>query len=249
LKRIVKKSAVSLAAIIAAAFFSAGASAAPQPSGYAVEGQKIIWKVDDIAVWKFPAAYAADVSAMSERFNRLYGRGFRLADFNVDKYDGKWSIFIGDNLLYSVPNAYAHSEKQDPKKLALKIMSRIYEAIGEKNAAQLTPAYQIRGKYRMSAKVSWYGGKFIGRRFANGERFKETHLTAAAKSLPFGTLVKVTAPSGRSVVVRVTDRFYEYRNRLLDLSHAAAELLDIKGVGVPEAKIEVIGRVDRIGGK
>jgi rare lipoprotein A len=59
----------------------------------------------------------------------------------------------------------------------------------------------------------------------------------------------LTAPSGKTVVVRVTDRFKGHKNRVLDISHAAAELLGIKGTGTPKAKIEVIGRVDKIGGK
>ncbi|MCL2684690.1 MAG: septal ring lytic transglycosylase RlpA family protein, partial [Synergistaceae bacterium] len=61
--------------------------------------------------------------------------------------------------------------------------------------------------------MSWYSEKFIGRKFANGERVTRTHLAAAARTLPFGTLVKVTAPSGRSVVVRITDRFPGRKNR------------------------------------
>jgi rare lipoprotein A len=219
------------------------------PSTYAREGNSILWKIEEATVWRFPAAYAADVSELSERFNRLYNAGFKLADLGVDKSDGKWALFIGKNIIYSVSPTYAKSAKQDPQKLALSIMSRLYEVIGEKNAAKLTPAYQLRGKYETSGSVSWYGDKFIGRKFANGERFKETHLTAAAKTLPFGTLVKLTAPSGKSVVVRVTDRFKEHKNRVLDISHAAAELLGIKKAGASKTKIEVIGRVDTIGGK
>jgi rare lipoprotein A len=221
----------------------------PLASTYAREGDEIIWKIDDVAVWKFPVTYAADVSLLSGRFNRLYDAGFKMSDLSVEKSDGKWSLFIGKNHLYSVPQAYAESMKQDPQRFALSLMSRIYEVLGKKNAGKLTPAYQIRGKYETSASISWYGGKFIGRRFANGERFQPTHLTAAAKTLPFGTLVKVTAPSGKSVVVRITDRFFEHKNRVLDLSPAAADLIGIKEAGVPKAKIEVIGRVDTIGGE
>ena len=95
-----------------------------------------------------------------------------------------------------------------------------------------------------------YGGKLIGRKFANGERFTESHLSAAAKNLPFGTLVKITrAANGRSVVVRITDRFAEHKNRLLDISQAAAELLCIKDMGVAKVMVSVIGRVDKVGGR
>jgi rare lipoprotein A len=58
-----------------------------------------------------------------------------------------------------------------------------------------------------SGKVSWYGPGFRGRRTANGERFDTNDMTAAHKTLPFGTRVKVTnARTGRSVVVRINDR-------------------------------------------
>jgi rare lipoprotein A len=239
-----------LAAIAATMSFSAKTGAfAGEPSTYLRQGDSIIWKIEGMTVWKFPTANAGEVSELSARFNRAYGAGFKLADLSVEKSDGKWSLLIGKNILYTVPPAYAKASGHDPKKLALNLMSRIYEIIGETKAAKLTPVFQIRGKYETSGSISWYGGKFIGRKFANGERFKETHLTAAAKTLPFGTLVKLTAPSGKTVVVRVTDRFKEHKNRVLDISHAAAELLGIKGAGAPKTKIEVMGRVDKIGGK
>ncbi|MDR3322420.1 MAG: septal ring lytic transglycosylase RlpA family protein, partial [Synergistaceae bacterium] len=106
------------------------------------------------------------------------------------------------------------------------------------------------GSFEVDTSVSWYGGKFVGKKFANGEQFTDSHLTAAAQNLPFGTLVKVTTPAtGKSVVVRITDRFKERKNRVLDISQAAADLLGIKGMGVAKARIQVIGRVDLIGGK
>jgi rare lipoprotein A len=128
-------------------------------------------------------------------------------------------------------------------------MSRIYETVCAKNTAKLAKEHQIKGKYEVSGSVSWYGGKFVGRKFANGEKFTENHLTAAARTLPFGTLVRVTASSGKSVVVRVTDRFKGHKNRVLDISVAAAELIGVKSAGTCTAKVTVIGRVDKIGGK
>ncbi len=73
--------------------------------------------------------------------------------------------------------------------------------------------------------------------------------SAAAKNLPFGTLVRVTVPATKkSIVVRVTDRFSEHKGRALDISSAAADLLGIKRAGVANVQIQVIGRVDKIGG-
>jgi rare lipoprotein A len=244
-----KKYAIAAACVLFFLICGEGKSYGAIPSTYDIEGKFVIWKIEKVPVWRFPKSSAGEVSELSGRFNNLYKAGFKLEQLRVDKASGKWSLFVGKQLIYSVPPEYARSIKQDPQKVALQMMSRVYEAIGEQHAAALTPAFQIKGKYAVSGSVSWYGDKFIGKKFANGERFTETHLTAAAKNLPFGTLVRITVPSGKSVVVRVTDRFKEHKNRVLDISHAAAELLGIKTAGTPSVRVEVIGRVDRIGGK
>jgi rare lipoprotein A len=71
--------------------------------------------------------------------------------------------------------------------------------------------------------ASWYGVRFHGRKTANGERFDMNELTAAHPSLPFGTLLEVrSVRSGKSVVVRVNDRGPFSKNRIIDLSFAAA---------------------------
>src|SRR4051812_28444797 len=80
--------------------------------------------------------------------------------------------------------------------------------------------------------ASWYGPGFHGKRTANGERFNTHALTAAHKSLPFGTEVRVTNEhTGRSVVVRINDRGPYAHGRVIDLSKAAAEAVGIAGVG------------------
>ena len=76
--------------------------------------------------------------------------------------------------------------------------------------------------------ASWYGPGFHGRRTASGERFDMNQLTAAHRTLPFGSLVLVrNTQNGREVVVRINDRGPHVRNRIIDLSKAAAELLDM----------------------
>lgn len=71
--------------------------------------------------------------------------------------------------------------------------------------------------------ASWYGPRFHGRRTASGERYNMNHLTAAHPTLPFGTLVEVrNVRNGRSVVVRINDRGPFSKNRVIDLSFAAA---------------------------
>ncbi len=80
-------------------------------------------------------------------------------------------------------------------------------------------------------KASWYGPGFHGRLTANGERFNTNAFTAAHKTLPFGTKVKVTNNrTGRSVVVRINDRGPFVHGRVIDLSKASARAIGISGV-------------------
>ena len=89
---------------------------------------------------------------------------------------------------------------------------------------------------------SFYGKKFHGKQTANGEIFDMNKLTCAHKSLPFGTLLKVTnEDNGNSVVVRVNDRGPFIQGRDLDLSYAAAEKIGLIGAGVKKLKVKVLG--------
>lgn len=81
-------------------------------------------------------------------------------------------------------------------------------------------------------KASWYGPGFQGKRTASGERFDMNALTAAHRTLPFGTRVKVrNVVNGREVVVRITDRGPHIRDRIIDLSKAAAAAIDLVQAG------------------
>ena len=92
-----------------------------------------------------------------------------------------------------------------------------------------------------TGKASYYGGKFHGRRTASGERYDQNALTAAHKTLPFGTIVLVTAEwNQKSVEVRITDRGPYKKGRVIDLSTAAAAELEMLGKGVGNVTLEVI---------
>ncbi len=79
--------------------------------------------------------------------------------------------------------------------------------------------------------ASFYGGKFHGRKTASGERFDQNDMTCAHRTLPFGTKLEVTNPSnGQTVNVIVNDRGPFKKNRVLDLSKAAASKLGITGL-------------------
>jgi rare lipoprotein A len=90
-------------------------------------------------------------------------------------------------------------------------------------------------------KASWYGGKFHGRTTASGEPFDMDQLTAAHRSLPFGSRVRVTNQATKeSVVVRINDRGPYAGNRVIDLSRAAAKAVRLIGPGVAPVRLEVL---------
>jgi rare lipoprotein A len=87
--------------------------------------------------------------------------------------------------------------------------------------------------------ASWYNEK--GKLTADGERYDPNKLTAAHRKLPFNTILRVTnRENGREVEVRVNDRGPYVKNRVLDLSEAAAKALDMKTEGVTPVRIEVL---------
>ena len=89
--------------------------------------------------------------------------------------------------------------------------------------------------------ASYYGRRFHGRRTANGERFDMRAMTAPHKTLPFGSMVRVTNTSnGRSVIVRINDRGPFIKGRTIDLSRAAAERIGLVKRGVGEVRIELL---------
>lgn len=96
-----------------------------------------------------------------------------------------------------------------------------------------------------SGEASFYGGGdgFDGRPTANGEKFDASKLTAAHKTLPFGTMVRVTnTRNNKSVIVRINDRGPYAKGRVIDLSKAAAQTIDMVSSGVAPIKAEVLGK-------
>lgn len=94
-------------------------------------------------------------------------------------------------------------------------------------------------KFKQTGLASWYGRQFHGRKTASGERFDMNALTAAHRSLPFNSFIKVTnKDNGKSVVVKVNDRGPFHGNRVLDLSYGAAKAIGITQKGVGNVIIE-----------
>ena len=95
--------------------------------------------------------------------------------------------------------------------------------------------------YVQNGIASWYGSEEQGKPTANGERFNRHALTAASRTIPFNTIVRVTNESnGHSVQVRINDRGPWKRGRILDLSEAAADTLDMHQSGTAPVKVEVV---------
>jgi rare lipoprotein A len=95
--------------------------------------------------------------------------------------------------------------------------------------------------HKASGKASFYADKYHGRKTASGERFDQQAMTAAHRTLPFGTKVKVTnIRNGKSVIVRINDRGPFVRGRIIDLSRAAFSRIGNPAFGVIRVKIEVV---------
>ena len=91
-------------------------------------------------------------------------------------------------------------------------------------------------------RASWYGPNFHGKKTSNGETYSMWQMTAAHKTLPMNTVVKVTnKTNGRSVVVRINDRGPFVNTRIIDLSKKAATELDMVKKGTAPVKLEILG--------
>jgi rare lipoprotein A len=104
------------------------------------------------------------------------------------------------------------------------------------------PSYTPRVGTIQMGVASWYGPGYHGNRTSSGERYDMDELTAAHATYSFGTRVKVTLLStGRSVVVRINDRFPNHKGRIIDLSRAAARRIGLIGEGTGRVRVEVVG--------
>ena len=106
----------------------------------------------------------------------------------------------------------------------------------EEPAADIEQATEIDG-----GMASYYGDELAGNRTASGERFDPDKLTGAHRSLPFGSLVRVTnVANGDSVVVRINDRGPFSRGRVIDISHAAAREIGMHRSGTARVKLALL---------
>ncbi|MCZ8369180.1 MAG: septal ring lytic transglycosylase RlpA family protein [Porphyrobacter sp.] len=116
-------------------------------------------------------------------------------------------------------------------------VSNVTAPITDEIAGPSSPQETVLGR----GSASYYAARFDGRRTASGERFDNAQMTAAHRTLPFGSLVRVTnTANGRSVVVRITDRGPFTRGRLIDVTRAAAEELGLVARGHGDVELALI---------
>lgn len=97
------------------------------------------------------------------------------------------------------------------------------------------------GRYSETGLASWYGKPYHGRPTASGERFNRHDLTAAHRTLPFGTVVEVKhLGNGKTVKVTINDRGPFVKGRILDLSEAAAKRLNMLNEGVARVRVTAL---------
>jgi peptidoglycan lytic transglycosylase len=110
---------------------------------------------------------------------------------------------------------------------------------GPPPATERQPA--IPGEYEEQGVASWYGEPFNGRRTSNGEIYDMHEFTAAHRTLPFGAMVRVTnLRNGMQTEVRINDRGPFVANRIIDLSYAAAQAIQMVGTGTAEVRLDVV---------
>ena len=132
-----------------------------------------------------------------------------------------------------------HARRARRARIALAVAALAGVAIGcasEASARRRAPVGQIQ-----EGEASYYAPKFNGRRTASGERYDPKGMTAAHKTLPLGTRIRVTrVGGGASVVLRVNDRCGCQHGRIVDVSEAAAHKLDMMRAGVVKVRLEVL---------
>lgn len=191
--------------------------------------------------------------AVADRLNRIlvqdgHGGAKVVPAVLEDKQIG---LKVGDEILAVVDNDTAKAAGYAAKKLAFIWANRFHRALNEptlavkdypdfNGASQQAVAGNYKGTGRaMVGMASWYGPGFYGHRTASGQRLDKVSLTAAHRTLPFGTLVRVTNQHNKkSCVVKINDRGPYAHGRVIDLSAGAARAIGLSGVA--RVRLEVV---------
>lgn len=179
---------------------------------------------------------------------------------SIEKQLDHYTIKINGKKLVEMNEATQLPDStKNPDQDALQVTNRLRRLIG--NAAPINkianlPARPTTSRNNSSAQIatggiklkfngiaSWYGYDWAGNKTANGERYNPEGMTAAHRTLPLGTRVRVTnTDNGRSVVLRINDRGPYIAGRIIDVSIGAARVLDMVKRGLAPVRVEVLGR-------
>ncbi|MEO0539318.1 MAG: septal ring lytic transglycosylase RlpA family protein [Cyanobacteria bacterium P01_A01_bin.105] len=193
-------------------------------------------------------------STFSERIDQMHGTGLDAstisARWNAD--DEQFEVMVGDEFFVTLDEQVTLPDSTgDVAEDTLQVTNRLRRLLGEmepmteiegRPAPPPAPVQTVAVRSVYSGLASWYGPGFHGRRSASGEVFNQNAMTAAHRTLPFGTRVRVTnVNNGRQVIVRINDRGPFSGNRVIDLSAAAAGSIGLRSAGVGTVQIEVLG--------
>ncbi|MGQ9869618.1 septal ring lytic transglycosylase RlpA family protein [Leptodesmis sp.] len=197
-------------------------------------------------------------TVLAARINQLYRDGVDAKKITV-RWDDQQKLGTGDRFVIQVDqlpiatidrNTTATNSNRNLEQDALWVANRLRRLLGNAEPLQAVagrPSWGSQGislgpiRLRLEGFASWYGPGFHGNPSASGERFNQYALTAAHRTLPFGTCVLVTnLENGQSVVVRINDRGPFHGNRIIDLSTGAARVLGLVQSGVARVRLEVI---------
>lgn len=216
-------------------------------------------ELETLSAGRGTVAVASDAQEPQRRADAVVARLQELAingdaDAIVARWDSEDETFVvawGEESLITLDDQTILPDTTDnPGEDALHIANRLRRLLGD-----APPLARIEGLPEPSAAAapvgivtstltgmaSWYGPGFHGRRSASGEVFNQNDLTAAHRTLPFGTRVRVTNVStGQSVVVRINDRGPFGHGRVIDLSSAAAANIGLRASGVGRVQLEVL---------
>ena len=180
---------------------------------------------------------------VSDRLSAYSKLPLHYQDVHLERQaEGDYHLMMGKHLLTVVDESTALAAHMPLDSLAKLWMKQLRTALGEK-PVPAPSMFDLKASGRFIAKgvASWYGPGFHGRKSADGSRFNMHHMTAAHKTLPFGTKVKViNERNGKSCVVRITDRGPYSHHRVIDLSKAAAQAIGAVSSGVAKVRLEVL---------
>jgi rare lipoprotein A len=203
----------------------------------------------------------ARASEIAAKLNQLYRDGIK-ADKIAVKWQtepgssaGKYVLTIEQEQLTVLDAATVSAQTtRNPEQDALMVANRLRRLMGDGSTVPLKAVWGKPsgaapdvvagvGSVRSVAQglASWYGPGFNGNLTANGEVFNQNAMTAAHRSLPFGSRVRVTnLDNGRSIVVRINDRGPYSGGRIIDMSAASARQIGLDQAGVAPVRVEVL---------